>query len=310
MYDAALKLGTAVVKAACGIWLGDPITTSAATTVVDLVQARVTDGREQRRLKRKFEEIEEAVTDQILEQLEHEFRGLADNEREAAVLAVADSFERAGLTDQVLFEQDLDPLYLERYVRGRAVGVTRDLGATGVGLYDRLLPEACAYVMATLTTLPRFQAGAFAELLRRESLILRQLEEVLDRLPRRVEGGEENGEAAAEAAFVTAYRRKAAERWDVLELFGTDANTRRYPLTLAYLSPKVEKQDLRTTNEPGFPYNPDENRIERVPGTHTRTFLRGPAGSGKTTLLRGRIHQCRTPAAEQTGRSGIRLPLV
>lgn len=285
MYDAALKLGVAVVKAACGIWLGNPIVNSAATTVVDLVQAGVTDRREQRRLERRFGEIEEAVTDRILEQLEHEFRGLADNEREAAVLAVADSFERAGLTDRVLFEQDLDPLYLERYVRGRTPGSTRDLGAAGVALYDRLLPEACAYVLATLTTLPRFQAGAFTELLRREGLILRQLEEVLDRLPRRVEGGEEDGEAAAEAAFVTAYRRKAAERWDVLELFGTDAGTRSYPLTLAYLSLRVSRERW-DPDEPGFLHDPDENRIERVLGSCTRLFLRGPAGSGKTTLLR------------------------
>lgn len=286
MYDAALKLGVAVVKAACGIWLGNPIVNSAATTVVDLVQARVTDRREQRRLERRFGEIEEAVADRIAEQLEHEFRGLADNEREAAVLAVADSFERAGLTDGVLFEQDLDPLYLERYVRGGAAGITRDLSSAGVGLYDRLLPEACAYVMATLTTLPRFQAGAFTELLRRESLVLRQLEEVLDRLPRRVEGGEGDGEAAAEAAFVTAYRRKAAERWDVLELFGTDASTRRYPLTLAYLSLRVSGDRYAHDGEPGFLHDPDENRVERVLGGHPRVLLRGPAGSGKTTLLR------------------------
>ncbi|CAL9359333.1 hypothetical protein SUDANB121_00642 [Nocardiopsis dassonvillei] len=285
MYDAALKLGVAVVKAACGIWLGDPIVNSAATTVVDLVQARVTDRREQRRLERRFGEIEEAVADRILEQMEHEFRGLADNEREAAVLAVADSFERAGLTDRVLFEQDLDPLYLERYVRGRSPGAARDLGAAGRALYDRLLPEACAYVMATLTTLPRFQAGAFTELLRREGLILRRLEEVLDRLPRRVEGGDEDGEAAAEAAFVTAYRRKAAERWDVLELFGTDAGTRRYPLTLAYLSLRVSRERW-DPDESGFLHDPDEDRVERALGTCARVFLRGPAGSGKTTLLR------------------------
>jgi hypothetical protein len=281
VYDVALKLGVAVVKAACGIWLANPIASNAATTVVDLVQEKVTGRREQRRLERRFGEIEESIADRVMSYLDHEFHGLSDNEREAAVLAVADSFERAGLTDRTLFEQDLDPLYLERYVRDRDPHATRDLGGAAVALYDRVLPEACAYVLATLSTLPRFQTGAFTELLRRESLILEHLEEVLDRIPKRQEGREE----APETAFETAYRRKAAERWDVLELFGTEANTRQYPLTLAYLSLRVSHDEAEG---PWSGYAPDgrDIRVEQALATHRRAFLRGPAGTGKTTLLR------------------------
>ncbi|WP_017586668.1 NACHT domain-containing protein [Nocardiopsis ganjiahuensis] len=285
MYEAALKLGVAVVKAACGIWIGNPIAENAATTVVDLVQEKVTGRRDQRRLERKFAEIEESIAERVLGYLDHEFHGLAENEREAAVLAVADTFERAGLTDRILFEQDLDPLYLERYVRGKAPGATRDLGGAGVALYDRVLPESCAYVMATLGTLPRFQAGAFTELLRRESLVLGKLDELLDRIPKEVGRKEDT-----EAAFETAYRRKAAERWDVLELFGTEANTRNYPLTLAYLSLRVS-WDQRWREQLGLGDGSEslpsgDLRVEQALAEHDRTFLRGPAGTGKTTLLR------------------------
>jgi hypothetical protein len=280
VYDVALKLGVAVVKAACGIWLANPIAQNAATTVVDLVQEKVTGRREQRRLERRFGEIEESIADRVMSYLDHEFHGLSDNEREAAVLAVADSFERAGLTDRTLFEQDLDPLYLERYVRDRDPRATRDLGGAAVALYDRVLPEACAYVLATLSTLPRFQTGAFTELLRRESLILEHLEEVLDRIPKRQEGREED----PEAAFETAYRRKAAERWDVLELFGTEANTRRYRLSVAYLSLRVSGSPEEGASK--GPTEPGDHQVEQVLATRARTFLRGPAGAGKTTLLR------------------------
>ncbi|WP_159943249.1 NACHT domain-containing protein [Nocardiopsis sp. FR6] len=282
MYDVALKLGVAVVKAACGIWLQNPLAEDAATTVVDIVQEKVTGRRDQRRLERRFAEIEESIAERVLGYLDHEFRGMPDNEREAAVLAVADSFERAGLTDRVLFEQDLDPLYLERYVRRKHPHATRYLSDQGTSLYDRVLPEACAYVLATLTTLPRFQAGTLTELLRRESLVLEHLEEVLDRLPEPVAGGAED----PEAAFATAYRRKAAERWDVLELFGTDAHTRRYPLTLAYLSLRVSQDEQEERFRSGLLYENGEQRVERVLAAHPRTFLRGPAGSGKTTLMR------------------------
>ncbi|WP_304454907.1 hypothetical protein [Nocardiopsis sp. YSL2] len=279
MYDVALKLGVAVVKAACGLWIGNPIAQSATTTVVDLVQQKVSGKRDQRRLERRFAEIEESIADRIMSDLDHEFRGLPENEREAAVLAVADAFTRAGLTDRTLFEQDLDPLYLERHIRGRNPHATRDLSAAAVGLYDRVLPEACAYVLATVSTLPNFQSGAFTELLRREALILEQLEEVLDRIPPRQVGREED----PEAAFETAYRRKAAERWDVLELFGTDAHTRRYPLTPAYLSLRVSHADIE---DPGYAPDGHDVRVEEALATHRRAFLRGSAGTGKTTLLR------------------------
>ena len=287
MFEAALKLGVAVVKAACGIWIGNPIAESAATTVADLVQEKVTGSREQRRLKRRFDEIEESVAERVLGYLDHEFRGLAENEREAAVLAVADTFDKAGLTDRILFEQDLDPLYLERYLRAEAPRATRDLGTAAVALYDRVLPESCAYVMATLSALPRFQTGAFTELLRRETLLLGKVEELLDRVPRQEElAGRERDE---EAAFLTAYRRKAAERWDVLELFGTEAGTRRYPLSTAYLSLRVSGE-WRERNLDLFdhdsPSPAGDLRVEQVLALHRRTFLRGPAGSGKTTLLR------------------------
>ncbi|SIO89152.1 NACHT domain-containing NTPase [Nocardiopsis sp. JB363] len=287
MFEAALKLGVAVVKAACGIWIGNPLAESAATTVADLVQEKVTGSREQRRLKRRFDEIEESVAERVLGYLDHEFRGLAENEREAAVLAVADTFDKAGLTDRTLFEQDLDPLYLERYLRAKAPRATRDLSQAAVALYDRVLPEACAYVMATLSALPRFQTGAFTELLRRETLLLGKVEELLDRVPRQEElAGRERD---ADAAFLTAYRRKAAERWDVLELFGTEAGTRRYPLSTAYLSLRVSgewrERNLDLFNHDS-PYPTGDLRVEQVLALHRRTFLRGPAGSGKTTLLR------------------------
>lgn len=288
MYEAALKLGVSVVKAACGIWIGNPIAESAATTVVDLVQEKVTGRRDQRRLERRFAEIEESIADRVVGYLDHEFQGLAENEREAAVLAVADAFERAGLTDRVLFEQDLDPLYLERYVRRGAPHAARDLGGQAVALYDRVLPESCAYVMATLGTLPRFQAGAFGELLRRESLVLEKLDELLDRIPE-AEGQKGHGrEENAEAAFVTAYRRTAAERWDVLELFGTDARTQRYPLTLAYLSLRVswEQEDREQDVLWADTVHTGHLRVEQALASHRRTFLRGPAGTGKTTLMR------------------------
>jgi hypothetical protein len=70
--------------------------------------------------------------------------------------------------------------------------------------------------MVELTSmLPGFTAGAFAEILRRDSLIMRQFAEVLDRMPdlETVRAGA----VRAEADFAAAYRRQLVDR---LELFG------------------------------------------------------------------------------------------
>ncbi|MFC4564576.1 NACHT domain-containing protein [Nocardiopsis mangrovi] len=292
MIDPALRLGAAVVGTACRLWIGDiPFATDVTASVTDLIRTRVSGVLERRRLERRFEDFQEEIAKRVLDHLEHEFRGLPDNEREAAVLAVADTFERADLDNRALFEQDLDPLFLERHLRRWTPRITRDLGSAAVGVYDRVLPECCAYVMATLKTLPDFHAEAFTELLRRDRIILDQLAEILDRLPRA--GAEEDATDATEAAFVTAYRRKAAERWDVLELFGTDAHTRAYPLTVAYLSLNVSfpssfadaDTDADSRSIGWERRRGGVQRVEEALSGADRLFLRGPAGAGKTTLL-------------------------
>ena len=63
-----------------------------------------------------------------------------------------------------------------------------------------------------------YQAGAFAEILRRDSLIVRQFAEVLDRMPD--PEAVRAGAVRAEADFAAAYRRQVVNRLDRLELFG------------------------------------------------------------------------------------------
>ncbi|WP_017626601.1 NACHT domain-containing protein [Nocardiopsis chromatogenes] len=288
MFDPALKLGTTVVKTALKLWMGDvPFAADVGATATDLLGKRVTDAMDRRKLQRRFDDFGDTIAQRVIDQLGQEFSGLPDNEREAAVLAVTGAFERAELTDGSLFDQDLDALHLELRIRQASPQATRDLSEAATGVYDRLLPECCAYAIATTTSLPTFNADAFTELLRRDTLILERLDQILRHLPT---PSASDGEGK-EAQFATAFRRKAAERWDRLELFGTNTQTRTYPLSLAYLSLNVTL--------PEYAWKPDEGRHEwgqdkRSTGLQSaeaalagnpRVFLRGAAGSGKTTLL-------------------------
>ncbi|GLY88518.1 NACHT domain-containing protein [Actinoallomurus iriomotensis] len=266
MTDILLGLGAAVIKAACKVWLKDhAFAADTSAAVIDVVNAKVGNTRDRRRVRRLFEDLEETVADRVQSLLGHEFAGLAENERNAAVLAVADTFDQARLVDADLFAADLDPLFLRRNLR---TVPPRDLAPPAAALYDRVLDECCRYVIEVARDLPAFHAGAFTEVLRRQSQILDGVRELLDR-------DHTPGDTDPDSAFTVHYRAQVANVLDRLELFGVTAadSVRRYPLSLAYIR-------LQVAGRLRGPAAVDDTLAERP-----RLFLRGDAGSGKTTLL-------------------------
>lgn len=293
MADLLLGLGAAVVKAACKVWLKDSaFAAGASIEIVDVIRQKISGELNQRNVRRVFEDLEVPVAAKLKVLRQHEFAAMPDSEWTAAVLAVGDTLSQARFTNADIFAGDLDPLYLRRHILAGTRGATRDLSAAGTALYHRLLTECCAYVVELTSTLPGFTAGAFAEILRRDSLIVRQFAEVLDRMPD--PEAVRAGAAQAEADFAAAYRRQVVNRLDRLELFGVTVSesVRGYPLSTAYISLAVSSDTLR--GDAGFA-RPDDRRADQV-GTGTlriddalantyKLFLRGEAGSGKTTLL-------------------------
>jgi hypothetical protein len=267
--DIFMGLAAAIVKAGVKIWLkDDAFAADAGASVVGLISAKVSDEREQRKLRRFFEDLEDPVAKRLQSLRSAEFGGLPENEWNAAVLTAGDSFDRAQLTARDLFTRDLDPLFLERHIRGSDSQAARDLSEGGTALYDRMITEGCAFVIEIADKLPHFQAGAFTELLRRDRQILDRIDEILDRIPHRAAG------QSAESRFVTACRRHIATKLDRLELFGLDFEIRWYPLSVAYVS-------LQTGQE----LTAGRQAIEDQLAAKQRTMLVGRAGSGKTTVL-------------------------
>lgn len=296
--DLLLGLGAAVVKVACKIWLkDDQFAADAGADVVDVIAGKVADDLEQRHARRLFEDLEVPVAKKLGALRQQEFAGIPDNEWQAAVLAAGDALRRARFTDSDVFEGDLDPLYLRAKVTAAATGLTRDLSDAGTALYERLLTECCSYVVELTSTLPRFSAGAFAEILRRQSAILQRVTEVLDRMP--AAGSGRAGAGQPEADFTAAYRRQAVSQLDRLELFGVTVSeaVRGYPLSTAYIPLAISSDSLRPAGQleaglkaggdlhGGAPGASGMLSIDRALATTSRLFLRGEAGSGKTTML-------------------------
>jgi hypothetical protein len=276
----AIALGATVVKSAAKIWFGDrQFAADVSADLVDALAGRLSSTFDQRRVTRFFDDCADTVAKRLVLLLDAEFDGVPGNERVAAILAVQDTFAKTALTDESLFQADLDARLVERQLRPEAVRTARRalLSMGGEQVYWLVLRESCAYLVEVVTTLPRFQAGALTEVLRRETLILSTLSRVLDRLPER-RGADD---------FAVDYRRVVANKLDRLELLGVtlaEAN-RRYPLSIGYISLSVGETSrggelgARGAGQGGTV------RAESILARAPATLLMGSAGSGKTTLL-------------------------
>lgn len=295
MVDPALALGAAVVKATCKIWLKDiPLAADVSARMVDIIESKVDGVREKRKIKRIFEDLEERVADNLHDALKVEFANLPENERQATILAVAETFNKAKLTNRDLFDSDLDPLFLERHVRLAVPNATDGLSQDAIELYGRILTNCCTYIVEISNTLPGFEVDIFAALLKRQGEVIRRIEELFEVIPTRPNG-------RGVEFFETTYRRLVSKQLDKVELFGVTISEklRRYPLSTAYVSLKAssskplesmldeQSANMMSVNDGAISpkTDPDTLLIEEALRSSKRVFLRGDAGSGKTTLL-------------------------
>lgn len=291
---ALLAVGGAVVKSAAKIWLGDrSLAADVTTEAVDALIARTAGTMEQRRLRRLFEQLEEIVAERLEPLMAREFRAVPDHERVAAVGAVRETFGTAALTDVELFAADLDAGYVYRYLR-KAVPAAAEralLSSGGTEFYERVLRECCAYLVQIVTTLPRFQAGALTEILRRETQVLALVRDVLARMPQQRDVRD----------FEIDYRRQVVAALDRVSFFGAAVaeSSRWYPLSVAYISLGVATDDVVGEPDGGEVFGEEGVRdagglvrVEDLLVRGSRLFIRGEAGSGKTTLLQWIAVRC------------------
>jgi hypothetical protein len=236
-----LELATAVVKGACAVWAG-PFG-GVFDTLTDLVRARVTGKLQQRKTERFFQTCVDTVAEKLMD-LTRRIRGEDATDLLASVNAVRDTFELASLTPDSLVEADLDARTLERKMGSARAEILRGalLSETGERFYNLLLRESCTYAIELVSTLPNYDISAFSEILKRDTLILANLQEILTRLPDRESTDD----------FTADYCRLIIQRLDRMQLFGAKLQTdygRRYPLSVAYISlgatsPDMEKDVL------------------------------------------------------------------
>ncbi len=298
--EPAVALATAVVRCAVGLWLKDTtLTADGSMSVLEIFGRRANDYFQRSKAIRTFDQMAETVAARkIIPLLEHEYRDLSENEKQAAILAVAETFNTARLNDNDLFQSDLNAGYIQRHLRPQASKILENalLSDSATQLYQLLLRECCEYVVQAAKSLPEFQANALTQLLARSTQVINSLQDVLDRLPER-----SRSDRTQDASASVIYRRQIINMLDEMELFGASLteSSRHYPLSLAYISLSVlgveryqeafdvgdveifEQMELASRRRQA-----QRISVESVLQSAPRLFIRGEAGSGKTTILK------------------------
>ncbi|MGW0929515.1 NACHT domain-containing protein [Streptomyces sp. NPDC002644] len=312
---AALRLGSTVATAAARLWLGGMRRQQEQRLSMDeLVRTRVGGLRLQREVRNQFEQITDAVFDRLEPYLDHEFRRLEENSREAVLNAVCDTLAAADLSDDALLAADAKPAELTRRITSAArppVG----LGEAESRLYTILFAECVEYYVHIVRTLPVFEERAAAELLERTTTLGREVSQLLRRLPARSllapEGSDQDEE------FRRRYLELVSSQLDEVELFRRSpgrTGTSLGSLSVAYVSLRAGRDDgqaaggdrgdsrrgdrsplLRSDMSQWEPSAWGERagsgggagmRLETALAGANRVLLRGEAGCGKTTMLR------------------------
>lgn len=264
----------------------------------NLINVRILDDFKRRALKREIEASVDSIAQRITPLLEHEWSGLGDGDKEAVMLAVAETFQAVDLSDAALFNDDFDAALLEKRIKDKARESTIliGLGESAEVLYFRTVSECCTLYIQLVIHIAPFKARAIAELLARSTSLARQVELVLERVPARSLDAPDGAEHDAE--FSNRYMTHVSTVLDELELFGVDVHRYRLStsLSVAYIPLRV------TSNQSGRPHTAEgwgrgklqsgeidwespSLQIERILRLSKRTLIRGEAGSGKTTLI-------------------------
>ncbi len=296
---AALRLGATVVNTAAQTWLGGRRRElERRIPMEDLVRVRVPGLRQQRSVRRQFEEMADTVAARIEPFLAQEFRGLDESSREAALNGVRDTFARADLSNEAVLAADVQPAELIRRITG-SISTPLSLREPETRLYEVLFSECCEYYVSIVRTLPVFEERTLAELLAHTNSLSDRVARVLERLPDRSLFAPDGTDQDQE--FRRWYMELVSNNLDEVELFRRtpDRAATQVRLSVAYVSLRATgdegirqhtvhalplRQDLSDWEE--FGAESSGMRVESALGGTSRVLLRGEAGSGKTTLLR------------------------
>src|SRR4051794_24959299 len=144
--------------------------------LADLIQVRFPDRIARRRFERQIADIADQVGERLLTLCGHEYGGLRENDKAAALAEGVQTLADADLSDRALLAAGLDATRLAAHVRAGLPrrAIEGHLGEAGARLYDVVLDECCDCFVRIVQQLPQFGPRASTEPLARLSAVADQ----------------------------------------------------------------------------------------------------------------------------------------
>ena len=293
----AIDVGGSIAKAILKRWLGsNTFFSDTASSVADVLKGSVTDRLAQQRARQQFEAIGEKVGVSLQPIFEMDGATLDEASRTAVALAVAETLNTA--TSSLLAQHNLEPTEIAHQLLTEHPTDSYHFSETEGRLYEQIVSESCQYIVDIASQLPHFTERTLAEILTRERYLVEIAERIVQEFLRL---RAQLSPQVEEARFELDYRRTVIRKLDELELFGSgmSVTSRKYSLSLAYVSLSLEHQVLRPSLErdeqnayhPKDSANKQPQLVQTITGLSSLLadssylLIRGDAGSGKTTLM-------------------------
>ena len=305
MFDQIVTgVGIAIAKSVFKTWVKDKeLVSRIGDSLLDLLGTTIQDTRTRSAAARQFSRIADRVAETLEPIVEHEFRAVDHAGRSAALLAAASAIESVSINAKLVASLNSSDIDLSRVIMMNVV--LTDLNNSEMQLVPRLVQESASLIIDLSSSLPAYTVQTFAEILRREQVIMDKIDNVVQEIETIRAQSRVIDQGAAASRFEAMFRHSIARNLEEIELYGLDLPdiaARRQNLTTAYISltvvPRVvrsapkdlnsQKIDLPTSN------TAEPVRAEQAVAHSERILIRGEAGSGKTTLLQFLAVKCAT----------------
>lgn len=287
-----IGVGGAIAKGILKLWMKDnPFIETVGTNIIDMVKSFGLGIRAERSTVRQLDQIAERVAENIAKVFHTEGLEIEDARKDKIAILAGKTINNVNWGAEVLAEQNLDPSRLNKHLLSYDIS-KEYLTLKEKAFYKYIISESAQYIVDIATQLPSFTEKTFAEILKREDLILEKADLIIQEV-QRIKGSSGHQDAK-DSVFENNYRRSVVRRLDELQLFGVDlsVSSKRYRLSVAYVTLLVELSETNTDYVEG---NANEEEaemdvrktvsVDRALAANSRLLIRGAAGSGKTTLL-------------------------
>ncbi|WP_416903539.1 NACHT domain-containing protein [Micromonospora echinospora] len=258
-----LALGRSVTAALLRMWFSRR---ESNEMVGQLLEDEVPDLLQRRRVMRTLDAVGDTITERLMR--DADMRRIPENERNAAIQAVSESFNAAALTQEDLLSVAMSSVAVAKIVRARSATILDQAALSGEGqhFYHAMIDETCSVLVAAVSAVPGWESQAAAYLLRQQQDLSTAIAAALKRLPSSV-----TTDAEPNPLFL--YERSVISVLDRVEPVSFPVSA-----TIALrLSDTFVRPDVRV--------GPNRQPLDWPLADHPRLFLHGPAGSGKTSVV-------------------------